>query len=583
MGLDVIKKDGVCSLVNIFDGSNYVHRVICKCGNKFNIKLNNNIISRENFFFFAKNTSTVCKKCEHEIKHDKNIQFINDSSNSNSTFMFNFEEDDNVSYISLNLYLKKYIKNKDCIENKKVDSMSLHFNKKECSFFFKNKKDKINNNNNYIFTYLDSITVLCHDWVYDLSKTKHGIFEYKEAENNINNFINSISTKINKSDFLAIKKLFDKEFERSTSLTHRLYLLIQLLSFCISMLYYPSLSTVFLTKGFMFYSNLISSNIFKSSNVLFNSDPKKTKPAEIIEQIIRNYLVSKEGNEVEVGHYKNKLKDFKITKRIYNSIAELRHLENIIGFMSLECITPKTITEIMNKYGVDYFYKVTGQFRAGYRYNNLIGDKELVHIFKITDKIETLDTKVPFFARKEVLRFDLNIYSNTIGLLQEFNIDKEEILKCKTWEEVSALHDDLFERKEKIAYELANPKISESIKNYISLSQTIDGISFKIIDSAEGLEKESAEMYHCVNTYANDLAHGRCIIFKIIDKETKDRATLEIGIQDNGNYVFFNQLKAKYNNRATRKIIESTIKFCKEFVKSDIDDYHINHGDLSFN
>ena len=85
-------------------------------------------------------------------------------------------------------------------------------------------------------------------------------------------------------------------------------------------------------------------------------------------------------------------------------------------------------------------------------------------------------------------------------------------------------------------------------------------------------------MQHCVRTYAQSIANGRCVIFSLKDEATEDRATLEFSITLEG--LKFNQLKAKHNARATEKIITTVISFCEKSKIASISDFHKNTGDL---
>jgi hypothetical protein len=170
-------------------------------------------------------------------------------------------------------------------------------------------------------------------------------------------------------------------------------------------------------------------------------------------------------------------------------------------------------------------------------------------------------------------------------MFETFGMDLDEIFNCKTWDEIKELHNNLSVRLSEIKQNNLNSLIQAKTKHFKKFETNIDKISFVLIESAEELQKESMEMKHCVSSYAESIASGNCLIFRVYDTERLERATLELSLRKKEKhtkdlYLTFNQLKAKHNNRATKRIIKTVIDFCKNIAKAEIDKFHTETGDL---
>ena len=97
------------------------------------------------------------------------------------------------------------------------------------------------------------------------------------------------------------------------------------------------------------------------------------------------------------------------------------------------------------------------------------------------------------------------------------------------------------------------------------MDSVIDDVSFIVLDKVSELNNESAEMHHCVRTYAESVADGSTIIFRIKDLSDGSRATLGTHIGHDDKAVHFTQLKSLHNSKATVRIKKAVLKFMKTY------------------
>jgi hypothetical protein len=187
-----------------------------------------------------------------------------------------------------------------------------------------------------------------------------------------------------------------------------------------------------------------------------------------------------------------------------------------------------------------------GTFKLTYKY--------LCHMVKMVHSREN--------SQYVNLNRQMELYADTIAMMQLMDISFEEIFKAKTLEALEAMHNALSASYSLVRDKKLGEKLQNHIKNYRYTEGIFDNVKFSLLDTPERFYEESSIMNHCVKTYCTHVSDGHYVIYSIEDLETRDRATLSISISA----VFsFNQLKAKNNARSTNKIISCVKDFVSKF------------------
>jgi hypothetical protein len=569
--------------------------IYCKCGNVIKLDVNCNPIV-PNLNNANCQTPVVCNVCEAEYKNQNSLETLGSFKRNIIYSGFKCFESD--KFIHLRHSVIKIGKSRTCdkLFTKKFNTLSVIFNKKTKAFYLINRYSGIRRIG---LGYIKD--KLCN-------KINDGInFDNKQKEieslNEISLFVEKISAFVNKKDLVKIEKEYFTLLPEQESVISDLKLssrknlfVFKKLQIYTSLILYPPLSTVLFTKGIDFYLKFLTlREIFPSLTLLKKKNP--TKPNLIIEELLKCSIkgAMKKGvfkpsynygiHYLSVKIKKEDIDKVKITRTLYKNIKEvdvIYFFYKQILYGNLEML--RVFDSFMKKYdqkSVGAIFKQMGNF------NNLnLNHKNIEHLIKLY-KIECESESILDYSPGVSVHF----YSDVIRMLTQLRMNENEILKHKTWSTMVEFHNFLNHRIKIIKQNGYNEKIKENLKEYRKFEMVLDGVEFKLLDSAEALELESQEMSHCVRSYAENIALNKSVIFKITDKETKDRATLEFVKRDmyELNYtqktieekLSFNQLKAKCNIQATLKIINTVIKFCKEVCKAEINDYHLKSGDLN--
>ena len=368
---------------------------------------------------------------------------------------------------------------------------------------------------------------------------------------------------------------------------------------------YGELSNVFMSK--VRYSNkriLMGIKIFHSHKFKNLNFPKYANYSNLIKFIEQNKikdnvfsgrLFPKVLEMLRNYKFYDFVKSNKLPKYIIKDIFSFSKKQNtnidIISVLHMyytllynDVLDEKEICNLIKKYGILNFSECTSDFFNIYEpdYGNIksidkdFDDELLKHYLKINFKnSNSLD---------DVLFFNLtSTYKDCINILKENEEDYKIIINCKTKEEVRELHDKhqyIFNLKK---IEKFNKKIKEFSNRYEKIKlYSKNNIQFNLIDNVDSISKEGNEMKHCVRTYARRLSEGKHLIFSIQDMENNDRATLEFfndkNESDIEDFWIFNQLKAKYNKRASDKIINSLQDFVDNFLVKNSLNIKINYN-----
>ena len=179
------------------------------------------------------------------------------------------------------------------------------------------------------------------------------------------------------------------------------------------------------------------------------------------------------------------------------------------------------------------------------------------------DEIEKYMTLEKFINyAKNIKDFDIDLYLDYIGFLKELNIDlnNKRIL----------FPDNLEQKHNEYAEQIAiknNPKLCKAInKRYNQLEKnSYSNNNFFIIPakSFSALQNESKQQHHCIRTYAEKYANGKCDIYFMRKNETPDKSLVTIEVKD-GKIV---QSRIKNNadpNNTQKKFLQ---KWEKEVLK----------------
>jgi hypothetical protein len=324
------------------------------------------------------------------------------------------------------------------------------------------------------------------------------------------------------------------------------------------------------------YPDLIlnNSNVEKLKNIEETKNKKNNN--SISPNSILSYISTIEWLKNDLIQNKNKVF---LPKAAFNTISSW---DGLVFFISISRYLDKEqILYICNKFDLNDFIIVFKALNNIYNYES-VNEKTFYnfenkiqminYIFKIIKK-ENLESKnFPFYYIIDTLRCLKELYGED---RREYIKD---IFKCHNINQIRELHDNLYKKVLIKNNKDNDEKIRKFCENFKEINYNIiENVSFKLIDNIEDLLEEGSFMKHCVGTYASQLANGKHLIFSVKDLDTGERATLEFYNLDyndffgtNANVWVFNQLKSKYNSKASKNIIEKFKIFNKKLQKSGL-------------
>ena len=276
-----------------------------------------------------------------------------------------------------------------------------------------------------------------------------------------------------------------------------------------------------------------------------------------------------------------------IKKDFYNET--LNPIEITYAYFLLiynEFFDEKEIIKYTQIYGVNKFFNtIYGMFNMVYPYFNGIKlysktgiegeytSKPILHFLKITKHCNGNGF--------ESYHNSFTIYKDALRMFKSRNQDLNLFYKVKSREELRDLHDHLSQIVQLEKMQEFNKGISEFSKKYQHIKKTTQkGIQFILIDNVDALSEEGNTMRHCVKSYARKMSEGKHLIFSVKDLETEERATLEFSNQTHNEFEEdnwrFNQLKGKFNQKASNKIKDSIKDFSKNVLQKNKIKHKIN-------
>ena len=233
-----------------------------------------------------------------------------------------------------------------------------------------------------------------------------------------------------------------------------------------------------------------------------------------------------------------------------------------------EILDEKEFCFLSKKYGIHNFISILNEFFSVLdycsHYNYVTSYEEakkssiiIKHMFKV---LFHKKSNIPFYNGFERGNF-IRTYKDSINMLESRGLGLDGILKCKTSNEITELHNYWSQIISMERMEKFNKGIKEFSKQYEDISEySEDNIHFKLIDNINSLSEEGSTMRHCVRTYARGMAEGKYLIFSVKDLSTLERATLQFrAIQEKNGMVSwkFEQLKGKFNRQSSQRLIDS--------------------------
>ena len=164
----------------------------------------------------------------------------------------------------------------------------------------------------------------------------------------------------------------------------------------------------------------------------------------------------------------------------------------------------------------------------------------------------------------------IRIYKDTIEISIDRELGFEEILKCKTPNEIQTIHDHWSQIISLEKMSKFNDGIKSFSNKYFHIKEySENNIEFRLIDNVVSLSEEGTQMRHCVKSYARGMSEGRHLIFSVKDLSNNERATLQFGNRKESSELMswtFEQLKGKYNSKSSERIIDSIKLFVENFL-----------------
>ncbi len=442
-------------------------------------------------------------------------------------------------------------------------------------------------------------------------------FHFRESNLSLNTFFDN-----SKKDYHDIK-------EKNFNIINEY---IRNLSIIASVLQYPYNANILFIKGKEFFSDILRSNILTLPNSSYLKKEKPSSPVDIIIESFkfkilyqlnysRKYLKSsirndypnlilndsnieklkkleefKENNNSDLFPFNSVLSHVKAIEwlkkdlnRNENKIFlpkvafnKINSWDNLIYFTSIsKYIDKKQILYLCDKFDLNDFIYLFKRINNIYHYENI----EEKSFYNFESKIQTIKYILKISKEENLIleNFPYDYITDILRCLKELrgsDVRKnvKEIFKCKNIQEITDLHDNVYKKVLIKNNKDNDEKIRNFCNNFKEIKYSVvDNVSFKLIDNIDDLLEEGSFMHHCVGTYASQLAQGKHLIFSVKDLDTEERATLEFyNLNHNGffekntNIWNFNQLKSKYNSKASKNIIEKFKIFNKKLQKSGL-------------
>ncbi len=584
--------------------------LICKCGNK--IIFNSNAITyniqegltrstyetefdTSNILFGKRKLNVFCTKCRTDYSLKENSNYV---QNLNNIFFDRFNLIENEKDVIFYRFLagKNYrFENDKVILTSEILESYIKINKKTNKIYIKQfGKTK------HVQIHLENV----YKEILEFFKDKEDI-SYKDGFINVHDWIGKLAKQLRDVKNMNVVE----ELMGLMTGTDGIEVLQKIAVIFLSILIYPNLSTISLTKGNIFLYDLIANCPMPNRNYL--KKEKATSPLKIFNtlivlkndflqkkldsddtSILKNenqstaylHLINKlkaESHKIQTNsdHIKreggqlvvrDKVKNLQISPLLFNKITSFKQYVEIINWLRL--IKYEELLRFIQKYEIDFLlnaYKGL-EFREDLtsdRINQfllLMFDycKQDFYVNRMGESINIDYTPASIYS------FDL--YDDCHRMIIELQWDPKVVLfKTKTNMELNTLHQNLLKHRSYVSNNEINKRFVEFSSKFKFLEKYSDDLkiylSIHLIETPEELMNEAVEMHNCAGSYIRRVANGEYLSFIVYDNSPEktsddyDKYMMVLEITPLG--LEFVGVKAKFNKYGTNRFKDDIIKY----------------------
>lgn len=375
----------------------------------------------------------------------------------------------------------------------------------------------------------------------------------------------------------------------------------------ISIIVYPNLSTIAITKGNIFLFDLIANcplpnkKYLKKNNVtsplkIFNTlvtlkneklqqkldsdDFSKllvvnngSKYKNLIEKIKNenydlennNEIVKKEGGKLLV---RDEIANRTISPLLFNKITTFNQYEKLIPWLRL--VKYDDLLRLVNMYDIKLLnnaYRAI-EFREDLDFDRINQFLQLMidyckGIFSV-EKVELIPNYKP------VSNFTFDLFDDCQRMIVELKWDTKQVLfKIKTLKKLSELHENLLKHRSFVGSNEINERFVLFSKQFKFLEQYSDELDIhlrvNLLETPEELMNEAVDMHNCAGSYIRRVASGEYLAFIVYDdspkKIDKDFYKYMMVLEITPLGLEFVGIKSKYNKYGSNRFKEDVKKY----------------------
>ena len=440
------------------------------------------------------------------------------------------------------------------------------------------------------FDYIDSILVESYD--YQSLCNERFLTDFRVSKGILVEMVNGKAVRyVLKKDMFGGNSFIKKKLDTGDYVNR----LQKLSEICFVFTSFPSLSTLYKTKGLDFIYDAYKGGYLASQNALDHQ--RATNPMKIIEVCCRDYYEKNNAiNNLLIGSEEQRNKkrpeqedDFRLSPLVFKSILVPEDAMVIYRFSKKNIVSKTEIESLFQRFDSKDVIEVMAKLVSGSNMRNVKLDmRHLNHILKyrLFDESSNdwlgiyYDTINSLRLIVEIIRTKKEQGKNLSGLDKLEKISDEKLFEVKNYPKLKALHDDMSAIYRAMEDEGKDLKYRSVVKEYAEMNVKMNMFDFRVIPNLNELSKEGLVMHHCIYTYLNDITSGSYIAVRIKDLISKERATMGLKIA-NGK-LHLQQLKGYYNSRPTPLLIETALAYC-ESMEVVIQSHHLHQNDIQPN
>jgi len=579
---------------------------ICTCGNSMTVSPNQTtyMVNEDSYLHTEESenlhdilrdkkiVSIICDKCQQNFSEQENSIKI---QNLNFQFYekYNIENDSNFTTL---------IKIRGGMYQNNIDGTKIKKPKIEYSYIRINKKTK----KIYIKQFSDEkhkqikLSTLIANVLQFFQKNKE--VSYSDGYINIHDWIGRIAILIRDSKNMnIIDDLMTLMVGKSG-----IDILEKTSVILLSIILYPNLSTISLTKGNIFLFDLIfncplpDAKKFKEKeltsplkifNFLISIKNKKIQKEldgddknkieytykSLKDNIIKNLNLKKSNifNENEVVKKNNgkvfvrdEIKNKRISPYIFNKLQKYSEYEELIQW--LRFISYENLIELVKKYPIEFLVSAYKQmeFRDDLNFDRI--KQFLTLMLSYCVDVFQLESSEQVTNFSPVKSFNFNLYDDCFRMLVELNWSPNKVLyKIKDYRDFSKFHSNLIKHRSFISNSEANDRFvefSNKFKFLETYSSDLDiNLKINLINTPMELMNQAVDMHNCAGSYIRRVSNGEYIAFIVYDNspnKTSDefyKYMMVLEITPLG--LEFVGIKSKYNKYGSNRFKEEVKKY----------------------